>query len=124
MVLERDECERSLTDPLREGRRQCVEASVSDVAGRVARERYDAQLSMTYQEGGSLFLVTGDDHTTKRSLDYAGLAQHLAEKLAWVQTLESQDHVARFVIEDLEPNPERLEEVITEIAMGRSTLER
>ena len=93
-------------------------------AGRVARERYDAQLSMTHQEGGNLFLVTGDDHTTKRSLDYAGLAQHLSEKLAWVQTLDSQDHVARFVIEDLEPNPERLEEVITEIAMGRSTLER
>ena len=44
MVLERDECERSLTDPLREGRRQCVEASVSDVAGRVARERSDGAM--------------------------------------------------------------------------------
>ena len=104
-----------------------VEAEVGidpHLAGRIARERYDAQLSITRHEGGSLFLVTGDDHTAKRALDYAGLAQHLAEKLAWVNTLESQDHVARFVIDGLEENPERLEEVITEIAMGRSTLER
>ena len=94
------------------------------LAGRIARERYAAQLSITRHEGGSLFLVTGDDHTAKRALDYAGLAQHLAEKLAWVTTLDSQDHVARFVIDGLEEHPERLEEVITEIAMGRSTLER
>ena len=94
------------------------------LAGRIARERYGAQLSLTRREGEGLFLLTGDDQSNRRSLDYSGLAQHLADKLSWVQALESQDHVARFLIEGVEDEPDRLQEVISEIAMGRSVLER
>jgi hypothetical protein len=94
------------------------------LAGRIARERYGAQISMTGREGEGLFLVTGDDQSNRRALDYSGLAQHLGDKLAWTSALGSQDHVARFLIEGLDENPERLQEVISEIAMGRSVLER
>ena len=94
------------------------------LAGRIARERYGAQISMVGREGEGLFLVTGDDQSNRRALDYSGLAQHLGDKLAWTSALDSQDHVARFLIEGLKENPDRLQEVISEIAMGRSVLER
>ena len=94
------------------------------LTSRVARERYGAQISMTSRAGENVFHVTGDDSTSRRSLDYAALAQHLAEKLEWVTALDAQDHVARFSVQGLSEHPERLQEVVGEIAMGRSILER
>jgi len=52
------------------------------------------------------------------------VTEHLANKLEWLETRPDADHVARFQVRDLGRNPERLEEVIGEIAMGRSLLER
>ena len=48
----------------------------------------------------------------------------LVEKLEWVEARPEADHTARFRIRDLARVPARLEEVIAEIAMGRSQLER
>jgi hypothetical protein len=48
----------------------------------------------------------------------------MAQKLDWVESLPDDDHVARFRVSGLDSHPERLDEVIGEIAMGRSILER
>ena len=54
----------------------------------------------------------------------SALAQSVADKLDYVAALPDNDHVARFSVADLEAHPERLDETIGEIAMGRSILER
>ncbi len=51
------------------------------------------------------------------------MVEHLVAKLAWVEALPDADHVARLRILDLARSPARLEEVVAEIAMGRSLLE-
>jgi hypothetical protein len=93
-------------------------------ASRVARERYDATLSLAHAFGEESFVFAGDETTGKRALDYLAIAEHLAEKLEWVEARPDADHVSRFRIRDLARHPERLEEVVGEIAMGRSLLER
>jgi hypothetical protein len=40
-----------------------------------------------------------------------------------VTVLADEDHVSRFRLNGVAEHPERLEEVVSEIAMGRSTLE-
>jgi hypothetical protein len=94
------------------------------LASRVARERYNATISLARTTGTEAFVFAGDETTGKRSLDYMAIADHLVEKLEWVEARPDADHVSRFVIRDVERSPERLEEVVTEIAMGRSLLER
>ena len=54
----------------------------------------------------------------------AAVVEHLAGKLGWVEAQADDDHVARFRIRDFAAHPERLDEVIGTIAMGRSILER
>ena len=94
------------------------------LAGRIARERYAASLSLVMHEGFETLILTGEELPGRRSLDVAGLVDHLAAKLPWVEALPSGDHVARFRIEDLARQPHRLEEVIGMISTGRSILER
>jgi hypothetical protein len=48
---------------------------------------------------------------------------HLAAKHAWIEAQRDEDYVARARVEGLASHPERLEEVIGEIVMGRSILE-
>lgn len=93
-------------------------------ASRIARERYAASLSLAHTQGEEVFVFAGDETTGKRALDYMAIAEHLADKLEWVDARPDADHVSRFRIRDLERHPERLEEVVGEIAMGRSLLER
>ena len=69
-------------------------------------------------------VIIKDETTGKRSLDYMSVAEHLVDKMEWVDGRADADHVSRFRIRDLERHPERLEEVVGEIAMGRSLLER
>jgi hypothetical protein len=90
----------------------------------VARERYSAQLSLAYNDGSDLFILAGEESGGRRALDFAALAEHMAQKLDWVESLPDDDHVARFRVSGLDSHPERLDEVIGEIAMGRSILER
>jgi hypothetical protein len=93
------------------------------LAGRVARERYDAQLSLTFNEGEEVFILAGEEGPTRRSLDLLSMASHLVSKHDWIEPLPVDDFVARFRVRDLTGNPERLNDVIGEIAMGRSILE-
>ncbi len=94
------------------------------LCARIARERYDASLSLTRRTGEDSFTFAGDEITGRRALDYQAVAHHLVNKLEWVESRPEGDHVARFRIRDLGRHPERLEEVVAEIAMGRSQLER
>jgi hypothetical protein len=41
----------------------------------------------------------------------------------WIEVLSDEDHVARMRVRELASRPERLDEVIGEIAMGRSIFE-
>jgi hypothetical protein len=51
------------------------------------------------------------------------MVEHLAAKHGWIEALRDEDQVARARVRDLGSRPERLEEVIGEIVMGRSILE-
>ncbi len=57
-------------------------------------------------------------------MDYQAVIEHLVNKLEWAEARPDADHVARFRIRELAAHPERIEELIGEIAMGRSLLER
>ena len=103
---------------------KCSEETDMHLAARVARERYSAQLSLAYTEGNDLFVLAGEEAGGRRSLDFGALAEHLAEKMDWVESLADDDHVARFRVGGLDEHPKRLDEVVGEIAMGRSILER
>ena len=94
------------------------------LAGRVARERYEASLSLVMNEGFETLILTGEELPGRRSLDVGALVDHLGSKLPWVDVLPSGDRVARFRIDDLARQPHRLEEVIGMISTGRSILER
>lgn len=93
------------------------------LAARIARERYGASLSLARRTGEELVVLAGDELPGRKSLDFGGLIDHLANKLQWVESLADEDHVARFLIRDVEAKPERLNDVLGEIAMGRSILE-
>jgi hypothetical protein len=94
------------------------------LVGRIARERYSAQLSLVRRAGSEYFVFAGEEVAGRRVLDFAALVDHLANKLDWVSALPNEDHVARLRIAGLAAHPGRLDEVIGEIAMGRSILER
>ena len=93
------------------------------LASRVARERYGAQLSLGGTQGGECFVLGADDTTSRRSLDLGAMIEHLADKFGWVSALLDSDHVSRFRIAGAAARPERVDEVVGEIAMGRSLLE-
>jgi hypothetical protein len=93
------------------------------LAARIARERFDADLSLARREGDELVVLGSDETRGRRGLDLGSVVSHLASKHRWVQAMPDEDHVARARIEGLAERPERLEEVIGEIVMGRSLLE-
>ncbi len=90
---------------------------------RMARERYGAALSLARNEGEDLLVLGADDVTGKRSIDLGSMLEHLTEKFAWVSAQPDADHVARLLVKDLSTKPERLDELVAEIGMGRSVLE-
>lgn len=93
------------------------------LAARVVRDRYRAPLSLAWTEGTDRFVLASDEGTTRRVLDLGSMVEHLAAKFEWVDALPDPDHVARFRIRDAVARPERIDEVVAEIAMGRSILE-
>ncbi|MDH3212599.1 MAG: hypothetical protein OEM05_08950 [Myxococcales bacterium] len=99
------------------------------IAARVARERYGAELSLSLvaAEGGGigaeLVVLGGDEGRERRSLDLGRMVEHLVAKHTWIESLPNADHVARVRVRDLPSRAERLDDVIGEIAMGRSILE-
>ena len=93
------------------------------LTARIARERYEAQLSLAYRPGGELLILGADESRARRELDLSGMAAHLASKHEWIRALPDGDHVARMLVRGLTGDPARLEEVIAEVAMGRSIVE-
>jgi hypothetical protein len=93
------------------------------LASRIARERYDAQVSVARVEGEDLVVIGGEEGRGRRSIDLASMVEHLASKHDWVVALPDEDRVARLRIRDVASRPERFGELISEIAMGRSILE-
>ena len=93
------------------------------LASRIARERYDAQVSVAQVEGRDLVVLGSDEGRGRRNVDLLGMVEHLASKHQWVVPMPADDHVARLRIRDADVHPERFDELISEIAMGRSILE-
>lgn len=93
------------------------------LTARIARERYASELSVAWTEGDERFVLGSDESATRRPFDLGSMVDHLAEKFGWVHALADADHVARFRIEGAASHPERIDEVVGEIAMGRSILE-
>jgi hypothetical protein len=93
------------------------------LATRVARERYKAELSLGFTEGDEVIVLGGDDALARRNLDLLAMASHLVSKHDWIEALSATDYVARIRIPDFAANPDRLDDVIGEVAMGRSILE-
>lgn len=93
------------------------------LVARVARERFAAQLSLAHPEEGELVVLGADETRGRGGLDLGAMVSHLASKHEWVEALRDEDHVARLRVRDLSQRPERLDEVISEIGMGRSLLE-
>jgi hypothetical protein len=93
------------------------------LVSRIARERYDAQVSVARVEDRDLVVLGSDEGRGRRNIDLLGMVEHLASKHQWVVPLPGEDHVARLCIRDSAAHPERFDELISEIAMGRSILE-
>jgi hypothetical protein len=93
------------------------------LSARIARERYQAHLSLAMSPDRELVVLSGDDTRFKRGLDLGGVTAHLAAKHRWIEALADDDHVARMRVHGLHREPGRLDELITEIAMGRSIVE-
>jgi hypothetical protein len=94
------------------------------LTARVVRERYSVPLSLAYRADGEQVVFAGDELAGRRSLDLGALVEHVADKLDWVEQLPDTDHVARMRVRDRVAHPERLDDIVAEIAMGRSILER
>ncbi len=93
------------------------------LTARVARERFSAQLSLAHHDGAELVVLTGEEGVGRRGLDLGRMVSHLASEHEWIEVLSDEDHVARMRVRELPSRPERLDEVIAEIAMGRSIFE-
>jgi hypothetical protein len=95
------------------------------LAARIVRERYGARLSLAYPEGAveGVLVLGADELSGQRSLDLGAMVEHLAGKFGYLEPLPDADHVARFRVRDLGSHPDRLDEVVAEIGMGRSVLE-
>ena len=93
------------------------------LAARVARERYEASISVAYVEGGETLVLGSDESRGNRSLNLKSMVEYVATKYDWVDALPDEDRVASMHVRDLASQPDRLDEVIQAIGMGRSVLE-
>ncbi len=93
------------------------------LCARIARERYQAHLSLATAPHRELVVLGGDETRFKRGLDLGGVTAHLATKHRWIEALADDDHIARMRVYGLHREPGRLDELISEIAMGRSIVE-
>jgi hypothetical protein len=93
------------------------------LTARVVRERLGAQISLAHREAGDLVVLSGEEARARHAFDMGGLVSHLASKHEWIEALRDEDHVARMRVHDFASRPERLDEVVAEVAMGRSMLE-
>jgi hypothetical protein len=93
------------------------------LASRIMRERYRVPISLVFAEGDELLVLGSDDVAGRRAIDIGAMADHLSQKFSWVESQSDTDHVARFRLRDMAANPDRLDEVVREIGLGRAILE-
>ena len=93
------------------------------LTARVARERHDVPLSLVWHSGGEVLVLASNDTSAQRVFECGAMVEHLVEKFSWAEGLEDADHVARLRAVGLEDSPEKLDQILNEIAMGRSLLE-
>ncbi len=93
------------------------------LASRIMRERYGVPISLVHAEGGELLVLGSDDAAGRRAIDVGAMAEHLSQKFGWIDSQPDADHVARFRLRDMAAHPDRLEEVVREIGLGRAILE-
>jgi hypothetical protein len=93
------------------------------LVSRLVRERLAVQVALAYREGAELVTLGSDDARGRRDVDLGAMVDHLSAKHAWIEALGDEDHVARMRVRGLATDPERLDEVVAEVAMGRSILE-
>ncbi len=93
------------------------------LASRIMRERYGVPISLAHAEGDELLVLGCDDVAGRRAIDVGAMAEHLSHKFGWIESRSDIDHVARFRVRELGENPDRLEEVVREIGLGRAILE-
>ena len=94
------------------------------LTARIARERYEAQLSLAYRPGGELVVLGGDEsRAPARPRPRAAWWSHLATKHDWIEALLGRGSRRAHARARAPARPERLDEVIAEIAMGRSIVE-
>ena len=95
------------------------------LTARIVRERYGARLSLAHPEAGNeeLLVLGGEDSGGRRSLNLRAMVEHLSDKFPFVESLSDADHVARVRVRGLHEHPQRFDELVGEIAMGRSILE-
>ena len=93
------------------------------LASRIMRERYTVPISLVCAEEDELLVLGSDDSAGRRAIDVGAMAEHLSQKFGWIESQSDTDHVARFRLRDMAANPDRLEEVVREIGLGRAILE-
>ena len=76
------------------------------------------RFGISYQPGAGVLTVT-----VRVLLDFQDFPEELAAKHEWIRALPDSDRVARMLVRGLASDPTRLDEVIAEIAMGRSIVE-
>jgi hypothetical protein len=93
------------------------------LTARVVRERLGAQIALAHREAEELVVLSGEEARGRHGFDMGGLVSHLASKHDWIEALRDEDHMARMRVHEFATRPERLDEVVAEVAMGRSMLE-
>lgn len=93
------------------------------LCGRIARERYQAPLSLAWSSQSELAVLGGTGGRGRGEMDLTRMVEYLAEKHPWVEALRAEDRVARFRLRGAAQHAERLDEVLASIAMGRSILD-
>jgi hypothetical protein len=93
------------------------------LTARAVRERLGVQVSVAYREGSELIVLGAEEARGRRSLDLGAMVSHLASKHDWIDAMRDEDHVARLRARGIVEHPERLDEVVAAVAMGRSILE-
>ncbi|MFQ5515671.1 MAG: hypothetical protein ACE5FG_14755 [Myxococcota bacterium] len=88
--------------------------------GRRARLGAGARLSLVSREDDDLVVLGCNDE--KRHINILALVDHLAAKLPWAEVAVGGDRVGRLRIEELSQHPERIDQLIGEIARNRSLL--
>jgi len=93
------------------------------LSARIARERYGVALSLAWCEGEDVVVLAAEEAPGRRPLDVLAMTEHLVGKHDWIDALPDADHVARVGVRRLAMHPERVDELLAEVAMGRSILE-